>query len=348
MRAVRFDGQFVRVVADAADPALAAGEALIHPTRVLATPADAEAVNPRLSNGWTGVVGSLFVGVVKRINPPDRAGPLTVARSSLLNKRVVGSTAIACTDCDMCRAGLPTHCRARRVLGRWAREGCWADLFSMPLANLVEVPPTMPDDRAVFAGLAASAVQASKMLHVAGRQYVSVIGDSALALLTAQTLAMQNPRTRLLYSRPENARLCERWGLKCRAIEEPGRRQDQDVVVECTATSAGLRKALAFVRPRGTIVLKSPAATAPFPPGQAVSSDLNGPWAGGVDLTPAIVNEIQILGCREAPIADGLGLLADLPVDVEALVTRRSKLDDAAAALTAAASGEHLAVLLDV
>ncbi|MFN7020113.1 MAG: alcohol dehydrogenase catalytic domain-containing protein [Phycisphaerales bacterium] len=341
MRAVRSDGQSIRVVHDAPDPALGACDALVHPTRVLVSPADA-------ASKWAGVVGHQFVGVVKKLNIPSDAPALVAARASLLNKRVVGTPQIVCTNCDMCRAGLPAHCRARRVMGLSAREGCFADLFSIPVSNLVEVPATIEDDRAVFAHLAAGAVQACHMLRAASKAYITVIGDSPLALITAQALARQNKSTRLLHARPECARFCERWAIKSRAIEEPGRRQDQDVVIDCTGTAAGLRLALQFVRPRGVVLLKSPFVGAPFPPGQPFADDSGGGWADGVDLTPAIVNEVQLLGCRDASVADGLGALADLGLDVLPLITKRLKLDDAPAAFAAARSREHFAVMMDL
>lgn len=358
MRAIRFDGDAVRVVTNAADPALQPGEALVHPTRLLVGPADVAALSggERAGARLIGVMGHQFVGVVKQVRPPE-AGlehrSLSAARQSLLGKRVVGSPVIVCTNCDMCRAGLPAHCRARRVMGLHAREGCFADLFAIPLANLHPVPDAVEDDRAVFALTGASASQAGHMLRAAGKHYITIIGDSAVAMMTAQLLAHLNKSARLLYQRPERARLCERWGIKHRAVEEPGRRQDQDVVVECTGTPGGLRLALQLVRPRGVVLLKAPGALAPCPPGQpfAESPAWTGQAAsggGGVDLTPAVVNEVQILGCRDASIGDGLGAIADGLIDTTGLVTRRFKMDDAPAALAAAADGDQPAVVMDV
>jgi threonine dehydrogenase-like Zn-dependent dehydrogenase len=352
VRAIRFDGDQVRLVGNAADPVLLPGEALVHPTRLLVGPADAARVRADVggSSRLIGVPGHQFVGVVKKIHLPDDTGqrhPLLTARKGLLNKRVVGSPLVVCANCDLCRAGLPGHCRARRVMGLQAREGCFADLFAIPLANLQAVPETMDDDRAVFAWTAAGAVQAGHMLRAAGKLYITVIGDNALGLMTAQHLAAQNKSTRLLYTREDRARLCEKYGLKHRSVEEPGRRQDQDVVVDCTGSPEGLRLALQLVRPRGMVLLKSPEAALPFPPGQPF---VEGPrWKqSGVDLAAAIVNEVQILGCREASIAEGLGALADGTIDVSGMISRHLKLDDAAEAFNAAGHEGQLAVVMDV
>lgn len=347
MRALRYDGHQVQLLDNAPDPVLGPGEALVHPTRLLVGPADA----PTASRS-PGVLGHQFVGVVKKINlPADPAPPaLVAARKGLLGKRVVGSPLIACTNCDLCRAGLPGHCRARRVLGLHQRDGCFADLFVIPLAVLCPVPDAISDDQAVFSHLASGAVQAAQMLRAASRHYITVIGDSPLALATAQVLLAQNKTTRLLFTQPDRARLCERWGMRHRAVHEPGRRQDQDVVVDCTGTPDGLTLAMQLVRPRGAIMLKSPAAGVPFPPGQPYHTSPT--WTGGdarpIDLTPAVTNEVQILGCRDASIADGLGAIADGRIDAAALIGRRLRFDDAMQALAAAAEPGAMGIVMDV
>lgn len=346
MRAFRLDGHQLRLVSDAPDPVLAAGEALVHPTRLLISAADVLPLEARSA----GVPGHQFVGIVKKINLPADPPPtaLLAAKKALLNKRVVGSPLIACTNCDLCRAGLPGHCRARRVMGLHMRDGCAADLFAIPLANLCSVPDAVSDDHAVFAHLAGSAVQAAQMLRAASRHFITVIGDSPLALATAQVLLAQNKTTRLLHTQPDRARLCERWGMRHRELHEPGRRQDQDVVVDCTGTPDGLTLAMQLVRPRGVIMLKSPVAGVPFPPGQPyrTSAAWTGPDARRVDLTPAITNELQILGCREASIVDGLGAIIDGRVDAAALIGKRFKFDDITAAFEAAADSAAMATVV--
>lgn len=348
MRALRFDGHQTLLLQDAPDPVLNPGEALIHPTRLLVGAADAATGQARTP----GVLGHQFVGVVKKINLPTDPPPpaLLAARKSLLNRRVVGSPLIACTNCDLCRAGLPSHCRARRVLGLHQRDGCFADVFAIPLANLCPVPDAMSDDQAVFSHLASSAAQAAQMLRAASRHYITVIGDTPLALATAQVLLAQNKTTRLLFTHPDRARLCERWGMRHRALHEPGRRQDQDVVVDCTGTPEGLTLAMQLVRPRGVIMLKSPTAGMPFPPGQPYLT--NPAWTGSdakpIDLTPVVTNEVQILGCRESSIADGLGAITDGRIDAASLIGRRLRFDDVLQALTAASEPGAMGIVMDM
>ena len=350
MRALRLEDGRVRLVGDAPEPGATAGEALIRPTRLLVSSFDARAAtgDPAAPAGLTpfaGVLGHQFVGVVKKVNVPADASPSVAARKNWTGKRVVASPTIACAACDLCRAGLSNHCRARKVMGVHGHDGCFAELFSAPLTSLFMVPDRVTDDQAVFAVALSSAVHAVNMLRSEGHSYITVLGDSALALLTAQALARKNTTVRVLSSRPDRSRLCEKWGIKQRPLDEPGRRQDQDVVVECSGSAAGLRLALQLVRPRGVILLKSPAAMAPFPPGRPFPEV---PDAPTVDLTPAIVNEVQIVGSRDGPVPDALAMLAEGTIDVTSLITRRCKFDEAVAALQAAISPDNLAVVMDV
>lgn len=350
MRALRTDGQQTRFVTDAPEPTLAPGDALIKPTRLLASAADIEAARPSPDHpGFRGVLGSQFVGVVKKINLPGDAPPALRARAAMVGKRVVAPPAIPCAACDLCRGGLSAHCRARTVLGVHQRDGCFQDLFAVPAGVLCAVPDSVSDDQAVFAHALSGALHAANMLRSEHSSFITILGDSVLALLCAQVLARMNKSVRLLSARADRAGLCERWGIKSRALSEPGRRQDQDVVVDCTGSSAGLKLAMQFVRPRGMILLKNPGALAPCPAGRPMGDAPAGsPWATGVDLTPIVVNEVQVVGSRDGPIGDALRMLSEGVIDVTGLIGRRFKFDDAVAALSAASAPDALGIVIDV
>ncbi|HMN40187.1 MAG TPA: alcohol dehydrogenase catalytic domain-containing protein [Phycisphaerales bacterium] len=353
MRALKMESGSMRLLAELPEVACPPGEAIIAPTRVLLSPADVAAAGigspPGESRPFEGVLGSQFVGIVRKINLPADAGPLLAARKTWVGKRVVGSPTLSCGSCDLCRHGLAIHCRARKVLGVFERDGCLAESFAMPMLGLSQVSDAVSDDKAAFAHVLSSALHAVNMLRGQHASFITVLGDGVLALLTAQALARMNKTVRVLSSRPQRQKLCEKWGIKHRALEEPGRRQDQDVVVDCTGSSAGLRLALQLVRPRGIVLLKSPLGLAPFPPGRPLPEVGPGStWAAPVDLTPAIVNEVQIVGSRDGPIPDALRMLAEDAIDVLALIGRRFKLDEAPAAMRAAALPESLGVMIDL
>jgi threonine dehydrogenase-like Zn-dependent dehydrogenase len=97
------------------------------------------------------------------------------------------------------------------------------------------------------------------------------------------------------------------------------------------------------------ILLKSPLALAPFPAGRPFPDVAAGSsWSAPVDLTPAIVNEVQIAGSRDGPVPDALRILSEGVIDAVGLVGRRVKLDDATEALKHAAAADALAVMMEV
>jgi threonine dehydrogenase-like Zn-dependent dehydrogenase len=332
VRAIRFDGARVYLDPKADAPTPGPGEVTIRPLRMGVA---AEDVHPGMVSGTPLTLGHQFVGAVEKLHESaDRD-----LRKRWEGKRVVGSINIVCGRCDMCRAGLSNHCRARSTLGIGGWDGCFAERFKLPLRNLVEVPQTIDDDRAVFAEPLAGALHAAQLVRVEGKPYVTVLGDNVDGLLCAQVMARLNASVRLLGLRPAKFTLCEKWGIKHRHIDEVGRRNDQDIVVDCTGSGAGLELALGLVRPRGKVVLRSAAPPDPGAPGgQPVHASLG----------PIIWNEIEVLGARCGSVADAVATLARGEIDVLSLITRRARLADGPAALALAAGPDQIKVLLDV
>ncbi len=332
MRAIRFDG--ARVVLDSrAEVAVPGpGEALIRPTRMAVSAYDAMLASgargePGTVEGGQLTLGHRFVGMVESLGE-DADKDL---KKRWVGKRVTGSINIVCSRCDLCRAGLPTHCRARRVLGISGWDGAFAERLKLPLRNLFEVPREVDDDRAVFAEPLAAAIHTGQMVRVEGKTYVTVLGDGLDALLCAQVLARLNASVRLLGVKPERFTLCEKWGVKHRHAAEVGRRHDQDVVVDCTGTPHGLGLALGLVRPRGKVVLRNELR----PSGSETPPLLM--RGEGVDLGPVISGEVEVIGARCGAIPDALASLARGEVDVLALIGKRAKLGEGAGALSAGA-----------
>jgi threonine dehydrogenase-like Zn-dependent dehydrogenase len=279
---------------------------------------------------FEGVLGHEFVGVVEQT-----AGK---TRRQLTGKRVVGSINCVCGRCDMCRSGLPEHCRNRTVLGIQGRDGCFAESFTLPTRNLLVVPDNVDDDQAVFAEPLAAAYQILQQLTVEGRPYVTVLGDGRLGLLCAQVMSQLNATVRCVGKHPDKLALCEKWGVKHRLVEEVGLRADQDIVVDCTGSADGLVTAMRMVRPRGKIVLKTTVS----------HKALQETRPGAIDLSPLVVNEIQLIGSRCGPMAAALAALADGKIDVVSLISRRMKLADGIDALRIASRPDVIKVLLEL
>lgn len=327
MRAVVFDGKSVRLTTDAPEPAPAAGDAVIRPTLVAIGPSDLEVAAGRTA--FRGVMGHLFVGVVEDVARRESAG--------LVGKRVVGSINVVPPDSPLARKGLGNHAIDRQVLGLHKRDGCFAERFTLATTNLVPVPDAINDDQAVLSTLLADAVHASRITRIEGKPFVTIIGDGVVALLCAQVMTKMNASVRLLGEHPARFGLCEKWSVKHRAIGEAGLRQDQDIVIESTGTAAGLATAMGMVRPRGRIVLKQSFVPTPS----------SNHAAEPVDLTPIVMNELEVVGARCGSPNEALAMMAQQPIDTISLIGRRMRMADAVEAFGHAGQPDALCVVME-
>lgn len=346
MRAVRFDGQSARYVADAPAPVPGPGEALVRVKRVGLTPIDARAAST--PGRFAGILGHELVGIVEQINLPADAPANLRARASLKGKRVVASPSILCGNCDMCRSGLSPHCRSRAVMGLAGRDGTLAEFVAVPLPNLTPLPEGMSDDHAVLVPQLAAAMHVAHAVRAEAKSYITILGDTLAALLAALAFSALNKSARLLGTRRERLALCDRWGIKHRAIDEAGRRQDQDVIIDCTGSAAGLRLALQHVRPRGTIVITSPGGSFPMAQGVPPPSEPEPEWATPTDLSLAVTNEVHIVGSREGSIPDGIAFMLEHAVDAPSMISKRFSLEKGVEAVKTAGDPGQLKVVVDV
>jgi threonine dehydrogenase-like Zn-dependent dehydrogenase len=88
-----------------------------------------------------------------------------------------------------------------------------------------------------------------------------------------------------------------------------------------------------MARARGTIVLLGETP----PDGRA-----------GCDLSPVIERELTVVGARTGSLGEGVELLRSGTADLDGLITRRFRLNDAADAFKAAADPAQIAVVVDV
>jgi len=347
LRAIRFDGTKAVLDGRAEPPVPLQGEAVIRPSRVGISSFDAQyaAGAPADSPREPITLGHEFAGVVESLH--ESAEP--ALRKRWEGKRVVASPIVVCGRCDMCKGGLPNHCRSRRTLGVAGWDGCLADRFKLPVRNLVEVPASVGDDQAVLATPLGAALHAANIVRIEGKPYVTVLGDGVDALLCAQVMVKLNASVRVLGLRPEKFTLCEKWGIKHRHSAEAGRRHDQDIVVDCTGTPTGLALALQLVRPRGKVVLcatASPSGATASPP-LGAASRASAPDKP-LDLSPLVENEIELLGARCGNPADAIARLAAGEFDVLPLITRRVRFADALGALKLAADPDQLKVVIEM
>ncbi len=349
MRAFRHDASGTRLVPNHPEPVPAPGEAILRPLRMSVAALDLAAMrNP----AHAATLGHEFVAVVEVAIPLSTSEAHAKAASLLEGKRVVGSPNIVCGQCTRCRAGLSNHCPSRKVLGLHQHDGTLADRFTLPLANLVEVPKAIPDDHALFAHALAAALHTAQPVRIEGKPFVTILGDGPVALLAAQILARKNASVRLLGKHPAKFTLCERWGIKHRHISEVGRRQDQDVVIDCTGSPSGLDLAVQLLRPRGKIVLKStPALSLPDAGtlGQRAPTALptSDAFLAPATLAALVTNELELHGTRCGKVSEAVASLLSKEADVSALISSRHTLAEITDAVDAAARPDSVKVVVE-
>jgi len=313
MLACLFDGREVRVAPDYPEPAVPPGEVAIAVRLAGICQTDLEILKGYM--GFRGVLGHEFVG--------------TALGGRLAGRRVVGGINCVCGACDLCRRGLPTHCRRRTTLGIDRRDGAFAERLVLPEANLVPVPDAVPDRDAVFAEPLAAAVQIGRQVTLAPAQRIVLLGAGRLGQLVARVLRAWGLAPTVVGKSPGKLALVRRLGLAAVEVGKAKPDASADVVIEATGTADGLALALALVRPRGTIVLKSTVAD-----------------TAGLDLAPLVVNEVTVVGSRCGPMDEAVAMLAAGGLDLEPLVTAEYPLAEAPAALVAAAGAGAIKVLL--
>jgi len=315
MRALVFDNT-LRFDARHADPQVGDGDTLLRVRQAGICATDLEITRGYM--GFRGVLGHEFVADV--VESPDK---------TLVGQRVAGEINIVCGRCDLCVSGLSNHCRNRSVLGILNHDGAFADHVRLPAINLHPVPRTIDDDQAAFIEPLAAAFQVLKQIKLDGRKWVTVLGDGRLGLLVAQVLRNAGCPVRVIGKHPDKLALCEKWQIRARPLDDIIPRHDQDVVVDCTGSAAGLELAVQMVRPRGTVVLKSTFAS---------GKPLN--------LAPVVVDEITIIGSRCGPFREAIRALSERQVDVTSLIYRRMRLEQGVEAMDLARRPGVLKIIL--
>jgi threonine dehydrogenase-like Zn-dependent dehydrogenase len=318
VRAVRRVGAKLEL-ASLTFPNLAPGMALVRPVVCAVASPDVAVAEGRAD--FQGVLGHECVGIVEQVAQDESRQTLKVDATRWVGKRVVVHPVVACGTCDLCRHGAGAHCPRRTVMGLHGRDGCFADVFVAPVANLVEVPKRVSDAAAACASTVAGALHACAMVRVEHKPFVTVLGDGPMALVVAQVLAKRNASVRLLGLDAAKFSLCEKWGIKHRHVAECGLRQDQDVVIDCTGSSRGTQTALSMLRPLGKLIVKG----WPCPAHAADGCE------GRVALSRALAEELTIVGAgagSTAAFGEALLAMERGELDVESLILRRFRLAD--------------------
>jgi alcohol dehydrogenase len=318
MAAALFDGR-LRYVTDHPVPARKPGWALIRVRTAGICKTDRE-----LMKGYRefrGVLGHEFIGVVEESDDPVWTG-----------RRVAGEINAACGCCEWCAQGLGRHCPHRTTLGIVNHDGCLAEYCVLPVANLIEIPATIPDERAILLEPLSAACEILEQLPVRGEERIVVIGDGRLGILCAWALATVASDVTLLGRHAGKLALAQWRGIKTALSADFTTLEGADIVVEATGSGQGISAAIKLCRPRGVIILKSTVAQ-----------------PQNINLAPIVINELSVIGSRCGRFGDGLQMIQDFPdMPLPKMITARYPLAQVEDAFIRAARSDALKVLLDI
>lgn len=287
------------------------------------------------------VLGHEFVGTIHSF------GPDCAATNELkIDDRVVAE--INCVPYGHMKARTAeekAHDSSRTAIGIFGKDGAFADYICLPYENIHKVPDLVPTRIAVFTEPIAAACQILKQIHIKPNQKIGVLGSGKLGWIVCKVLASSSLNVHLITRRsireiPEylrkydnnNEHIIPIISLSDNRNNENDFNDHFDFIVDCTGHSEGLQKAIAMVKPKGCIVLKSTCGSS----SRCI-----------VDLTPVVVKEIRIIGSRCGPFDVALRLLENEMLDVDTLITQVFSVEQGEKAFELARQPGVLKILLE-
>ncbi|QMU54281.1 MAG: alcohol dehydrogenase catalytic domain-containing protein [Nitrosopumilus sp.] len=314
MKAVYFDGEKMTFDKNFPEPNL--DEALVRVNLAGICGTDLEIIQGYMK--YDGIMGHEFVGTVEKSS-----------NSELVGKRVVGEINAGCCKCNYCEKGMEKHCPNRTVLGILKRNGAFAEFLSLPEKNLHVIPDSVSDKQAVFVEPLAAAFEIGEQVSLQPQWSVAVVGDGRLAQLIIQVLKLKCPNITCFGRHKNKLQSLVNGGTKIKiGIDSPDE-QSFDLVVDATGSNSGFTDAMKLIKPRGTVVLKSTIA----------SKD-------NLDLTPAIINEITLIGSRCGLFKPAIDALATGIVSIDFMTDSTFPLENFSEAIEHAKKPDTLKVFL--
>ena len=295
MKALRFDGG--KLIYDSNYPEANSDETIVKVSLAGICGTDLEILQGYMS--FKGVLGHEFVGVVTKSKNKD-----------LVGKRVVGEINVGCEKCELCMKGMQRHCQNRSVLGILNRDGAFAEYLSLPEKNLHIIPDSISDEQAVFVEPIAAAFEIKEQVSLNPNWNIAIVGDGRLAQLIAMVLMTVCLNITCFGKHENKLQRLETIGLKTKIGITQEQEKKFDLVVEATGSNSGFLDAMKLVKPRGAVVLKS-----------TIASKKN------LDLTPAVVNEITLVGSRCGPFKPAIDALATKKISVDGMIESEYRLD---------------------
>jgi threonine dehydrogenase-like Zn-dependent dehydrogenase len=269
--------------------------------------------------GFSGVLGHEFFGHVEEADD-----------ASLIGKRVTAEINCACGKCDYCNKGMQRHCPRRTVIGIVNRNGAFAEYIAVPRENTIVIPDELPECSAILIEPLAAAMEVLEQITIGKEQSVLLVGDGRLAQLIGRVLLSEGISLTVAGKHQSKLDLLKRQGART-FLPDRFSPSPFDIVIEASGKPEGFVRALACVKPRGTIVLKST-------------------YAGGFQFNPSsvVVNEISLVGSRCGKFSEAIGFLQKYKPDFSYMISARYPFSQALEAFEKAKGKGVLKVVLEM
>ncbi len=314
MKALRFDGNDLNFLENYPNPH--EDETLVRVSLAGICGTDLEILQGYMS--YVGVLGHEFVGVVEESKNKE-----------LVGKRVVGEINVGCDNCDSCKKGMERHCPNRTVLGILKRDGAFAEYLTLPEKNLHVIPDSITDEQAVFIEPIAAAFEIKDQISLSPDWKVAIVGDGRLSQLIVSVLKTTCSDITCFGRHENKLERLQKLGIKTHMGIKTGDEYTFDLVVEATGSGSGFLDSMKLVKPKGTVILKS-----------TIASKEN------LDLTPAVVNEITLVGSRCGPFRPAINALASGVISVDGLIDSEYRLENFREAFDQAKKSDTLKIVL--
>ncbi|MEM6680465.1 MAG: alcohol dehydrogenase catalytic domain-containing protein, partial [Pseudomonadota bacterium] len=208
----------------------------------------------------------------------------TVIEGPSKGQRVTVNPLVTFGDSEACQAGRENLCPNRQIISMPPRQGAFAEMISMPLRNLVEIPGGVPTEKAALAEPIACGWHAVRLGGNALDRPLSeadtlVFGGGAIGLGAALVLRAQGARSIVVAeTSPERRAVLD--GLDFRTIDP---REEALPPVHLVVDGVGIEPTRA-------------AASAAARPGGVIMHIGLGSSTGGLDIRRMTLQEITFIG----------------------------------------------------
>jgi L-iditol 2-dehydrogenase len=254
--------------------------------------------------------------------------------------RVAVDPAVACGECELCRAGNPNLCEKVVFAGHGRQDGALREYIAWPRRACFPIPETLNFADGVMLEPLGVALHTVDLAHLKHEMRVAVLGCGPIGLLVLQLVRLFGVRhifaTEVLPHRLEAARAL--GADECRLVEESAVSlsgiEPPDVVFECAGANGAVETAIDILKPGGRILLGG------------IPDDDRTSFRASVARRKGIT--FLLIRRMKHTYPRAIQLVENKRVDVRSLVTHRFPLEKTGEAFEAAVRREGIKVIVEL